>query len=74
MICDNLAAGIAYCGKNWTKDHQIEYYLMDRKKRIINEKIDKILVEVYTEISKKGINKVLNKNNLKKIYDKYVYK
>ena len=72
MICDNLAAGITYQGKNWTKDYQLKYYLKDKK--IINPIIDKILIEVYTEVSKHGINKVINKKNLKRIYYKNVKK
>ena len=32
MICDNLAAGMTYQGKNWTKEHQLEYYLKVRMK------------------------------------------
>ena len=72
MICDNLAAGITYQGKNWTKEYQLSYYLKDKK--IINPIIDKILIHVYTEVSKHGINRVINRKNLKKIYYKYVKK
>ena len=72
MICDNLAAGMTYQGKNWTKEHQLEYYLKERSKKKINEKTDKVLTEVYEEIAKKGINDVINKKTLKKIYNKHV--
>ena len=72
MICDNLAAGITYQGTSWTKEYQLSYYLKDKKK--INPIIDKILIEVYTDISKYGIKKIINKKNLKRIYYKYVKK
>ena len=72
MICDNLAAGITYQGKNWTKEYQLSYYMKDKKE--INPIIDKILIEVYTEVSKYGIDKIINKKNLKKIYYKHVKK
>ena len=72
MICDNLAAGMTYQGKNWTKEHQLEYYLKDKKNKKINDKIDKVLIEVYEMIAKEGINKVIKPNILKEIYNKYV--
>ena len=57
---------------NWTLDYQLKYYMEDRKGKYINEKIDKVLLEVYKKISKKGINRVLKPKVLKKIYNKYV--
>ena len=68
MICDTLAAGMTYQGKKWDNSYQLKYYMEDRKTNKINTIIDKILIEVYTDISKNGIEKVLNKNNLKEIY------
>ena len=74
MICDTLAAGMIYQGKNWTKDYQLKYYLKDRKTKHINPKIDAILLETYELISKKGIDKVINSKTLKNIYYKHVGK
>ena len=68
MICDTLAAGMTYQGKNWTNDYQLNYYLKDRKEKKINPIIDEILLEVYKMISEKGINEVINPKTLKKIY------
>ena len=31
MICDTLAAGMTYQGKNWTNDYQLNYYLQNRR-------------------------------------------
>lgn len=74
MICDTLAAGMTYQGKKWTNDYQLRYYLEDRKRKHIHPKIDSILLEVYEEISKKGIDEVLCKKKLKIIYEKHVGK
>lgn len=74
MICDNLAAGMTYQGSKWTNDYQLNYYMEDRKRKHINPIIDKILIEVFESISKKGIKEVLNKKNLKEIYYKYTRK
>lgn len=52
MICDKLAAGIVYEGKNWQPDSELKYYLKEREGTIIHEAIDKILLEVF-ERSKK---------------------
>ena len=38
----------------------------------INPKIDFLLTKVYTDISNDGVNKVINKKNLEKLYKKYV--
>ena len=73
MICDTLAVGMTYKGKEWTNDYQLKYYMKDRKVKKINPKIDKILIEVYENISKYGID-VLNRKNLKEIYYKYIRK
>ena len=74
MICDTLAAGMTYQGASWNNSYQLKYYMEDRKKKKINPIVDKILLEVYENISKKGINKVINKKNLKAIYNKHVGK
>lgn len=74
MICDNLAAGIVYMGKKWTNNYQLKYYMEDRKKKKINPIIDKILFEIFESVSKYGIDKVIKKDNLKRIYNKHVGK
>ena len=71
MICDNLAAGLVYQGKNWTKEYQLSYWNRVKDKAHISKHMKELLTEVYTEISIKGINQVLNKKFLKEIYEKY---
>lgn len=74
MICDTIAAGMVYQGKKWTKEYQQGYFKSRTDKEWINPKIAAVLEEVYAEIAIKGIKPVINKNNLKKIYNRHVSK
>lgn len=71
MICDNLASGMTYNKEKWTPNTQYEYWLKHKDKLMINEKISNILLETFLQVSKQGINKTINKKNLKNIYKKY---
>lgn len=72
MVCDKLAAGIIYEGKNWTKEFELQYWLRERAEVQVNEQIKNVITEVLTQVSEIGINKALTKKNLKEIYIKYV--
>ena len=71
MICDNIAAGMTYLGKKWTKDYQLKYFLIHKDSVKMPKKMIDLLNRVYTDISKYGINKVVNKKNLKALYNEY---
>ena len=71
MICDKLAAGIVYQGKNWTKEYQLSYWEKERKKVRANEKIQAFIEAVFVQVAKDGIDKTLTKNNIREIYKKY---
>ena len=71
MVCDELAAGIVYNGKNWTKNTQLDYYINKERENLIHPQIDKFLIAVFTEVSKKGLDATLTKENIRKIYEKY---
>ena len=45
---------------------------MDKDNAKIHPAIDLLLTKVYQDISKEGIEKVLNKKNLTFLYNKYV--
>lgn len=62
-------AWLHHKGRN--KHHQ-EYYLKDKKNKKINDKIDKVLIEVYERVAKEGIKKVIKPKILKEIYNKHV--
>ena len=72
MVCDKMAAGITYNGKNWTKDTQINYYMNnERNISIIHPQVDKFLIAAFTDVSKKGLDEALTKQNIKELYEKY---
>ena len=71
MVCDKIAAGMAYEGKNFTKEYELQYWNVERKKIRINEKTDQFITEVLTQVAKNGVNETLNKKNVKSIYEKY---
>ena len=72
MICDNLAAGLTYQGKNWIKEYQLEYFNNCVNTELINDKIVNVLKDTYIQVANRGINKTITKKNLKKIYYKYI--
>jgi hypothetical protein len=71
LVCDSLAAGMIYQGKNWTKEYQLTYWNKSKKRARMNEKMFALLDRVYKEVSTDGLEKVLNKKYLKKLYDEY---
>ena len=74
MICDTLAAGKIYMGKNWYLAYQLDYFNKRKDKEYINDDIKKVLEHVYKEVALNGIGATINKKNLKSIYEKYVNK
>ena len=71
MICDKLAAGMAYKGKDFTPQYELDYWNIERTKIRVNPKTQDFVTEVLTQITKKGINKTLNKHNMVVLYKKY---
>ena len=71
MLCDKLAAGIIYKGKDWTKEYELEYWLNERDKTLVNDQVEALITEFYTQVSKVGIDKALTKKNVKGLYKKY---
>ncbi len=69
MICDQLAAGIVYQGKNWTKEYQLKYWQKQRENFLLNEKLKKFEDVILEQVAKEGINNVITKKNLKKCYE-----
>ena len=71
MLCDKLAAGMIYKGKEWTKEYELEYWLNERDKTLVNDQIDTLITDFFTQISENGVEKTLTKENVRKLYDKY---
>lgn len=71
MVCDKLAAGIAYQGKNFTKEYELEYWKKEINRIQINKKIEQFITEVLTQVAQNGIDTILTKDNIRNIYKKY---
>jgi len=74
MICDNLAAGMIYRGKEWTQDYQLQYWNRAKQGVTINPIVASILTEVFAKIAEEGIDKVINKKVLREIYNHHLPK
>ena len=70
-ICDSLAAGMTYQGSDWTKEYQLTYWERVRDRAKAHPKMKELITRVFTDISNEGVDKVLNKKRLKKLYDEY---
>ena len=71
MLCDKLAAGMIYKGKDWTKEYELEYWLNERDKTLVNDQVEALITDAFTQVSEEGIDKTLTKENVKKLYKKY---
>lgn len=69
MICDKIAAGMVYVGKqDWTPDEPLEYYSHSKDQRIVHPKIHAFLITIFTAIKEKGIPSVITPSYLKHTY------
>lgn len=71
MLCDKLAAGIVYRGKNWTKEYQLSYWNKEKEKIRTNDKIRDFITEALEMIARDGLNKTLKKKKIQEIYNKH---
>ncbi len=71
MLCDNLAAGMVYKGKEFKPEVQLEYWKNVKNKELFNEKMVDFFDDVFSQISKEGIDAVLKRKVLKEKYEKY---
>lgn len=71
MLCDNLAAGMVYKGKDFKPEYPLIYWQTKKNKELFHPKMINFFEDVLTEISQKGIDAVLKKDILKERYQKY---
>lgn len=71
MICDKLAAGMTYEGKNFTKEYELEYWKKEREIIRMNDGMKKFVDEILEMVAEVGVDKALTKENFKKSYEKY---
>lgn len=74
MVCDTLAAGIVYNGKDWKRSSQLEYWEREKSRSPLNENLKEFLTQIYTQVSERGIDDVINSKNLKDLYSRYCRK
>ena len=74
MLCDKLAAGIIYQGKNWNKGYPLEYWKKERERIWMNDKLKEMVTEFFTQVSIEGIDKILTRENVQDLYKKYCSK
>ena len=68
MICDKMAAGIVYQGKEWNKQWQLTYYMKERETSLVHPQMDKFMIDIFTKVSKNGLDDTLTKQNMKNLY------
>lgn len=71
MVCDSLAAGITYRGKEWTKEYQLSYWNRVKERAKISDELRNFLDEVYSLVANEGIKPVINKKRLNDLYYKH---
>lgn len=59
MVSDKMAAGIVYNGKNWTNSSQYDYWEKEKKKTIMNPKIEKFFTQVFLDVKEKDRKSVV---------------
>lgn len=71
MLCDTLSAGIVYKGKEFTNDYPLWYWKNVKNKDLFHPKMIEFFEDIFTEISKKGINAVVRKDVLHNKYNEH---
>ncbi len=74
LVCDTLAAGMTYNGKNWKRDTQLNYWnrVKEKNGKYIHPQMVELITRTYEDVAKYGIKKVVNKKYLRNLYKKYV--
>ena len=72
MICDKLAAGMIYQGKEWTKEFELSYWEEREKDKLeMNPKVRDFITAVFIQVAEQGIDATLTKKNIRGLYEKY---
>ena len=72
MLCDHIAAGQVYKGKEWNKEFPLKYWNeIETNRHLYNPKTEKFITVIKEEIAKEGIDKIMNKKHLKEQYKNY---
>lgn len=72
LVCDSLSASMVYNGKNFTDHSQLDFYEEKRNDIILDPRFDQLLYRTYKDVSIHGVNYVVRKKYLRKLYDEYI--
>ena len=70
MICDQIAAGRIYQGKDWNPGYQLQYWNAHKDEFVVNEKIKDFITMVCKQLADQGLDKTFTKKNIRRIYEK----
>ena len=73
MICDRIAASKTYNKGHYNNSMPLEYFYKEKHKMVLNDNLMDFLEDVFKRLSKNG-EKILNKKELFKLYNKYITK
>lgn len=71
MLCDKMAAGIIYKGKDWTREYELSYWEKEKEYKKVNSKIKEFFTDVLEQVAMEGIDKTFTKKNFKEKYQKH---
>lgn len=71
MICDKMAAGMAYMQKDFSEQYELDYWNKERKKEKINASTEEFVTKILEQSVKYGIDKTFTKQNFREAYKKY---
>lgn len=71
MICDKIATGMVYNGKDFTNQTEIEYWRKEKEKIKINPQVSNVITDILEQVGENGIKEVITKKNVRKTYEKY---
>ena len=61
MVCDRIAAGMVYCGKDFKSENPLNFFLKGKEQYNMNQESKELLITYLTIIKDYGVNKGLKK-------------
>lgn len=71
MICDKMAAGMAYEKEKFSEQYELDYWNKEKQYEKINSKTEQFVTAILEQAAEEGINKTFTKANFRKNYENY---
>ena len=71
MICDKMAAGMAYEKEKFSEQYELDYWNKEKQYEKINSRTEQFVTAILEQAVEEGINKTFTKANFRKNYEKY---